>query len=105
MARKLVMEFIGTFFLVLIIGLSTTSGKDTGNFAPIAIGCGLMALVYMGGHVSGAHYNPAVSIAVLMRKKMSVQEFVGYVIIQIIAATVAAYVVHVTRGQPFPVHI
>ncbi len=56
--NKYITEFIGTFFLVLTIGL-------TGN--PIAIGAALMVMVYAGGHISGAHYNPAVTLAVLVR--------------------------------------
>ena len=62
--RKLLTEFIGTFFLVLTIGLTVTSGSQ---FAPIAIGTSLMIMVYMGGHVSGGHYNPAVSLAMWER--------------------------------------
>ena len=61
---KLLTEFIGTFFLVLSIGLSVASGSP---MAPLAIGGTLMVMVYMGGHVSGGHYNPAVSLAVMMR--------------------------------------
>ncbi len=53
---KYVTEFIGTFFLVLTIGLTVLGGSP---MAPLAIGSSLMIMVYMGGHVSGAHYNPA----------------------------------------------
>ena len=63
MARYLT-EFIGAFFLVLVIGLATL--QDIAP-APLAIGGALTALVYMGGHISGAHYNPAVSIALVLR--------------------------------------
>ena len=52
--NKYIIEFVGTFFLVLIIGLTSN---------PIAIGLGLAVLVYMGAHISGAHYNPAVSLS------------------------------------------
>src|SRR5580765_6671857 len=65
--RNYVTEFIGTFFLVLTIGLTVLSGT---TLAPLAIGSSLMIMVYMGGHVSGGHYNPAVSLAVLLRGKM-----------------------------------
>lgn len=58
--NRYITELIGTFFLVLTIAF-------TGN--PIAIGLVLTALVYMGGHISGAHYNPAVSLAIYLRKK------------------------------------
>ena len=68
-------EFIGTFFLVLTIGLTVVAGAP---LAPLAIGCSLMIMVYMGGHISGAHYNPAVSLAVLLRGKLDAKDFVPY---------------------------
>ena len=58
---KYLTEVTGTFFLVLTIGLTALSGTV---LAPLAIGAALMVMVYMGGHVSGAPYNPAVSVAV-----------------------------------------
>lgn len=91
-------EFIGTFFLVLTIGLTVTAGQP---LAPLAIGTILMVMVYMGGHVSGAHYNPAVSLAVLIVRGIDVATFVGYVIAQILGALVAAMAVHVLTGQTF----
>lgn len=51
-------EFVGAFFLVLTIGLCVIGGTD---FAPLAIGSALMVMVYMGGHISGGHYNPTLS--------------------------------------------
>ena len=66
--RNYLTEFIGTFFLVLTIGLTVLGGTE---LAPLAIGSSLMIMVYMGGHVSGGHYNPAVSLAVLLRGKMA----------------------------------
>ena len=80
--KKYIVEGIGTYFLVLIIGL-------TGN--PIAIGIGLSILVYMGGHISGAHYNPAVSLAMIIRGEISVSECLKYVLSQCIGAVAAAY--------------
>jgi glycerol uptake facilitator-like aquaporin len=64
--RNYLTEFIGTFFLVLTIGLTVLGGTQ---LAPLAIGSSLMIMVYMGGHVYGGHYNPAVSLAVLLRGK------------------------------------
>ena len=75
------MELLGAFFLVLAIGL-------TGN--PIAIGSMLAVLVYLGGHISGAHYNPAVTIAVWIRGKIKKQLVLGYIISQLIGAFLAA---------------
>ena len=71
--NKYLTELIGTFFLVLTIGLTVLSGS---SLAPLAIGSALMVMVYMGGHISGAHYNPAVSVAVLLRGKMEKKDFV-----------------------------
>ena len=70
--RKLITEFLGTFFLVLIVGMVVTGGK--GDFSPIAIGSVLMCMIFAGAHVSGAHYNPAVTLAVLLRGRMSIAE-------------------------------
>ena len=97
--RNYVTEFVGTFFLVLTIGLTVLDGTP---LAPLAIGSSLMVMVYMGGHVSGGHYNPAVSLAVFLRGKMaSVGEMVRYWLAQIAGAFVAALVVPLIVGQPF----
>src|SRR5436309_2236563 len=85
--RAYLTEFIGTFFLVFTIYLSVTSGSPV---APLAIGASLMVMVYMGGHISGGHYNPAVSLAVMFRGKLPPTDFVFYVIAQLFGATVAA---------------
>lgn len=89
--RKYLVEFIGTFFLVLTIGMVVLGGK--GDLAPLAIGAVLMVMIYAGGHVSGAHYNPAVTLAVLIRGRISTGEAIGYMIVQVIGGFVAAYVV------------
>jgi len=89
--RKLITEFIGTFFLVLVIGMVVTGGK--GDFSPIAIGSVLMCMIFAGAHVSGAHYNPAVTLAVLLRGRIPLKEAVAYVIVQIIGAIAAAFIV------------
>jgi aquaporin Z len=97
--RTYLTEFIGTFFLVLTIGLTVVQGVE---LAPLAIGASLMIMVYMGGHVSGAHYNPAVSFAVFLRGKMkSAGELGGYVMSQILGAVAAALAVRAILGQTF----
>ena len=83
-------EFIGTFFLVLTIGLTVIPG-NAGVIAPLAIGSVLMALVYAGGHISGAHYNPAVTLAVLIRGKCTLSEAPIYLVAQIGGAAAAAF--------------
>ncbi len=93
--RKPLTEFIGTFFLVLTIGLATPP------FAPIAIGAALMVMVYMGGHVSGAHYNPAVSLAARCVGALSTADFVAYVVAQVAGASVAALAVRSILADTF----
>jgi aquaporin Z len=90
MQGKLAVEFIGTFFLVFTVG---TAVANAGALAPLAIGVALTALVFAGGHVSGAHYNPAVSVAVFVRGKMTGGELGAYAATQVAAAVVAALVV------------
>lgn len=80
MFTKLITEFVGVFFLVLVIAL-------TGN--PVAIGFGLMVLVYMGGHISGAHYNPAISFGAWLSKAISTKTMLLYWFVQMIGAVVA----------------
>ena len=87
--KNYIIEFIGTFFLVLTIGL-------TGD--PIAIGTMLMVMVYMGGHISGAHYNPAVSIAMIIRGLLSVKEAINYILSQLAGAILAALLVNWLGG-------
>jgi len=91
--KNYITEFIGTFFLVLTIGL--TAGVD---IAPIAIGTMLMVMVYMGGHISGAHYNPAVSIAMIFRGVLSVKEAINYILSQLAGAFLAAIFVQWVGG-------
>ena len=98
--RNLVTEFIGTFFLVFTICLTVTGEVP---MAPLAIGCSLMIMVYMGGHISGGHYNPAVSLALLMRGKMPSKDFIPYVVVQVLGAIVAAYLSSVIFGRTIPI--
>jgi aquaporin Z len=96
--RKYLTEFIGTFFLVFTIGLTVTANLA---MAPLAIGTALMVMVYMGGHVSGAHYNPAVSLAAVLRGALPAGEFVPYVVAQLAGAVAASLVVYVVTGSTF----
>ena len=95
--NKNLTEFIGTFFLVFTIGLTGVYGTP---LAPIAIGSILMVMVYMGGAISGAHYNPAVTLAVLMRKKINLNGAVQYWISQVTGAFLAALVIYLTYTKP-----
>ena len=98
MAKYLV-ELIGTFFLVTTIGM-TVIDPGAGNLAPLAIGSALMVMIFAGGHISGAHYNPAVTLAVCMRGKCAVSDVPGYVVAQIGGAVLAALVVSFLKGSP-----
>jgi aquaporin Z len=103
MARKLVVEFIGTFFLVLTIGMTILAAKGdsaAAALAPLAIGSALMVMVYAGGHVSGGHYNPAVTLAVWVRGKCSSVEMPAYMIAQVLAAGAAAFTVLYLKNFP-----
>jgi aquaporin Z len=103
LTRSCVTEFIGTFFLVLTIGLVVKGDATDEPFllAPLAIGSVLMVMVYMGGHISGAHYNPAVSTAVLLRGKIDSRTFLAYIIVQCAAAIAASLTFYAIHGKTF----
>src|SRR6186997_2813020 len=86
LVRKLVAEAIGTFFLVLTIGCTVILSSDAtkGIIPPLAIGSALMVMVYAGGHISGGHYNPAVTLAATVRGRHPVGELLPYWIVQIV---------------------
>ena len=91
--RCYTVEFIGTFFLVFTVGCVSLLGGD-GVINAIAIGFALMIMVYAGGAVSGGHFNPAVSLAVTMRKALPSSEFIPYVISQLLGSAAAVLVVN-----------
>ena len=95
--KKYITEFIGTFFLVLTVGLTVNGGA--GNMAPLAIGAALMVMIYAGGHISGGHYNPAVTLAVLIRGRITVTDAVPYMVVQILGAVAAAFTVKYLIGD------
>lgn len=96
-------EFLGTFFLVLTVGL-VVQADGIGSLGPLAIGSALMVMVYAGGHISGAHYNPAITLAVWIRGRTSGRDVPGYLGAQLIAAVAASVVVHylVVEAPPAP---
>jgi aquaporin Z len=98
--KKYLVEFVGTFFLMLTIGSVVLAPNDAGAMAPLAIGAALMALVFAGGHVSGAHYNPAVTVAVFLRGKCGAGDVPGYIVAQCAGAAVAALAVAFLKGGP-----
>jgi aquaporin Z len=90
--RKYAAEFIGTFFLVLTVG-STGIAVGSGVIPPLAIGSVLMVMIYAGGHVSGAHYNPAVTVGVFLRGRCAAADVVPYWVAQLAGAVTAAAIV------------
>jgi aquaporin Z len=99
--RKLVVEFIGTFFLVFTVGTATV---EAGGAAPIAIGAVLMVMIFAGGYISGGHYNPAVSTAVLVRGKMTQSEWLAYVITQLVAGVIGGLFASIIVGHQHAGH-
>src|ERR1700749_549985 len=95
--NKYLAEFIGTFFLVLTIGC-TVIGHGAGPFAPLAIGSVLMVMIFAGGHISGGHFNPAVTLGVWLRGKCDTRDVAPYMIFQTVGAMVAALVVKLFKG-------
>ena len=91
-------EFTGTFFLVFTIGCSVLVGTP---MAPLAIGASLMVMVYMGGHISGAHYNPAVSLGLVLRGSFAASEYGAYVAAQLLGAIAASLAVFAVTGRTF----
>jgi aquaporin Z len=97
--KKYLVEFIGMFLFVLVVGM-VVIGADSKNFMlPVAIGSTLMVLVYAGGHVSGGHYNPAVTLAVWLRGRCTTADVPVYWISQILGAFAASQVVLYLKGS------
>ena len=90
--QKLTTEFIGTFFLSLTICTAAVYGS-AGDYAPFGIAATLMVMIYAGGHISGAHYNPAVTVSIYLRGACDKDEVLPYIASQVIAAVSAAIVV------------
>ena len=90
--QKLTTEFIGTFFLSLTICTAAVYGS-AGDYAPFGIAATLMVMIYAGGHISGAHYNPAVTVSIYLRGACDKEEVFPYIASQVIAAVSAALVV------------
>jgi aquaporin Z len=98
--RRYAVEFIGTFFLVVTIGC-TGVAAGPGVIAPLAIGAVLLVMVYAGGHIPGAHYNPAVTLGVFLRERCPGSDLLPYWGAQLLgAAGAAGIVILALRGAP-----
>src|SRR5262245_47288085 len=102
--KKYLTEFIGTFFLVLTIGCTAIPGSP-GVIVPLVIGAVLMSMIFAGGHISGAHYNPAVTPAVFIRGRCDQNDVAPYMAAQAVAAVAAAGAVSLLVGSGKPMEI
>ena len=93
--KKYIVELLGTFFLVFTVG-NTVIGKS--DVAPLAIGLSLAVMIFAGGHISGGHFNPAVTLGVWLRGKCDTKDVVPYIASQIIGAVLAAFAVKFLQG-------
>lgn len=96
--RKYIVEFIGTFFLILAISIVVIKG-ETGLPALIGIGTVLMAMIYAGGHISDAHYNPAVTLAFYIQGGIKTSLTLGYIVAQLLAAFTAPYAASIILSE------
>ena len=99
MQQKLTTEFIGTFFLSLTICTAAVYGS-AGEYAPFGIASTLMVMIYAGGHISGAHYNPAVTVSIYLRGACEKDEVLPYIASQVIGAISAALIVENLSLEP-----
>lgn len=90
--KKYLVEFIGTFFLVFTVASAVLAGGE-GVIAPLSIGFVLMVMVYAGGHISGGHYNPAVSLAAAIRGALDRKQILPYWISQILGGICAIFLI------------
>lgn len=97
---KYIYELIGTFFLVFTVGMTVLEPNSAGMMAPLAIGSALAVMVFAGGHISGGHYNPAVSFAVFLRGKLPMQDLFRYWIMQLVGGIIAGYLTIYYKGYP-----
>lgn len=89
--KKYIVEFVGTFLFLLVIGLCAIEPGGAGAMAPLAIGTILMVMVYAGGYISGGHYNPAVTLGVWMRGKCDGKDVPFYMIAQVLGAALGSF--------------
>jgi aquaporin Z len=94
--KKYIVEFIGTFFLVFTVGLAVRQQGVV--LAPLAIGSILMVMIFAGGHISGGHFNPAVTLAAFLRGRCERRDVLPYWVAQFLAGFVAALLVNVLLG-------
>lgn len=97
--KKYLTEFVGTFLFLFTIGMVISPGAPDNTIAPLAIGAMLMVMVYMGGHVSGGAYNPAVTLALALRGALKWADFIPYVLAQLLGGFAGAYLAYALGGN------
>jgi aquaporin Z len=102
--RRLTVEFLGTFVLVFTVAMAT-SRDGAGALAPLAIGSALMVMVFAGAHISGAHYNPAVSLAMVLRREITSTQAGAYVVTQLLAGALAGLLARALIGSAQPTSV
>jgi len=100
--KKFIVELIGTFFLVFTVGTCVIN-PAAGVIAPIAIGGVLMVMIFAGGHISGGHFNPAVTIGVAVRGRLPSNEIPSYILAQLVGAVFASGAACYLKGSPGPI--
>ena len=95
--RKYAVEAIGAFFLTFVVAMSVLSGSV---FTPLAAGAALMVMIYAGGHISGGHYNPAVTMGALVRGRIGIGDAVPYWIAQVVGGVVAGVIARAVVNPP-----
>jgi len=103
--RKYLVEFIGTFFLMFTIGMTALAPGDAGKFAPLAIASVVMVMIYAGGHISGGHYNPEVTLGVYLRGRCPLVDVPFYMVAQVLGAIAAGVLIPVIKGEYPTKHI
>lgn len=98
--KALITEAIGTFLMMLIIGLSV---QRDDSLAALAVGATVLAMVYAGGRISGAHYNPAITVALVMRGALPAARLAGYWAAQFAGAIAAGILIWKFNGHPVDV--
>ena len=97
--KKFIVELIGTFFLVFTVSMCVINPVD-GVIPPLAIGGVLMVMIFAGGHISGGHFNPAVTVAVAVRGRMPASEVPAYFFAQLVGAIFGAGAGYYLKGEP-----
>ena len=88
--KKYILELIGTFFIVFTVGLGSN---------PLAVGFAYISMIYIGFNISGAHYNPVISIVMFLKKKIDTKNLILYVLFQILGSCLAALSISVMKSN------